>query len=131
MSKSPDKLFCWNFQTKEGGWEKGWGGYSRQENLYPMSEHERNTGGVYILMEAHLAEVEAAVKRALDGVDGQFSAWKNNRAQIEAAVKRALEGAAEYCDLVAMDNTGNIVREISDEIRQLDPAQFIDGDRDG
>jgi hypothetical protein len=43
----PEKLFCWNFQTDEGAWEKGWGGYARATNLAPMDERERNTGALY------------------------------------------------------------------------------------
>ena len=46
---------------------------------------------------------------------------------VEAAVKRALEGAAECCDVVTMDGIGDIVRAKGDEIRALDPAQFVDG----
>lgn len=44
----PERLFCWNFQTKEGGWEKGWGGYARQAPLTPMDDRERNTGAVFV-----------------------------------------------------------------------------------
>lgn len=48
MSEAPEKLFCWNFQTKEGGWEKGWGGFSRQNNLRPLDDAEAKTGALYI-----------------------------------------------------------------------------------
>ena len=53
MAKStiPEKLFCWNFQTEKGGWEKGWGGYCRATNLHPMDERERNTGAVYARLD--------------------------------------------------------------------------------
>jgi hypothetical protein len=53
MDKStiPEKLFCWNFQTEKGGWEKGWGGYCRATNLHPMDERERNTGAVYARLD--------------------------------------------------------------------------------
>ena len=48
---------------------------------------------------------------------------------VEAAVKRALEGAAECCDVAAMDGIGDIVRAKGDEIRTLNPAQFVDGEK--
>jgi hypothetical protein len=69
------------------------------------------------------------------------------RAQIEAAVKRALEGAADACstiiqDYAVMDSTGtkylplktqkaakSMVSLAREDIRALDPAQFIDGDK--
>jgi len=57
-TNAPEKLFCWNFQTKKGSWEKGWGGYSRATNLTPMDERERNTGALYI--RADLARIKDA-----------------------------------------------------------------------
>ena len=51
------------------------------------------------------------------------------RTEVEAAVKRALEGAAECCDVAAMDGIGDIVRAKGDEIRTLNPAQFVDGEK--
>jgi len=69
------------------------------------------------------------------------------RAQIEAAVKRALEGAAKVCSTIiqdydVMDSTGtkylplktqkaakSMVLLAREDIRALDPAQFLDGDK--
>lgn len=53
------------------------------------------------------------------------------RAQIEAAVKRALEGAAEHLSMFAEPGV-SLDYSLEDEIkaiRALDPAQFIDGDK--
>ena len=49
---------------------------------------------------------------------------------VEAAVKRALEGAAECCDVAAQDGIGDMIRAKGDEIRALNPAQFVDGGSD-
>ena len=53
------------------------------------------------------------------------------RAQIEAAVKRTLEGAAEHLSMFAEPGV-MLDYSLDDEIkaiRALDPAQFIDGDK--
>lgn len=60
MTSAPEQLFCWNFQTEEDGWEKGWGGYARQYNLSAMDQRERNTGDEYILADLHEAAIRAA-----------------------------------------------------------------------
>ena len=51
------------------------------------------------------------------------------RADMEAAIKRALEGAAECADswiIWPTDCTGSEPRRIAQEIRAIDPAQFIE-----
>ena len=50
------------------------------------------------------------------------------RAQIEAAVKRALEGAADEAKEIADQYVGYMSR-IERAIRAIDPAQFVEGDK--
>jgi hypothetical protein len=81
MTGKPDRLFCWNFQTEEGAWEKGWGGYARPQNLAPLDNKERVTGAVYVredicngLLEA-LRELTRTCKPSCpDGVDAIHNA---------------------------------------------------------
>ena len=75
--------------------------------------------------------------RAPDGLPNEATYIHEDahRAQIEAAVKRALEGAASAVDRQSarVDGTPYSVggRVFSDAIRALDPAQFVDGDNNG
>ena len=68
MSDAPEKLFCWNFQTKEGGWEKGWGGYCRQSNLRPLDDREVKTGALYVRAD-RIEELEAKLAKALEALE--------------------------------------------------------------
>lgn len=56
----PEKLWCCNFQTEKGGWEKGWGGYARPDPRHPLDDRERNTGAEYVRVDV----AEAAMKEA-------------------------------------------------------------------
>jgi hypothetical protein len=78
---APARLFCWNFQTDEGAWEKGWGGYARPDNLHPMDEKERRTGGIYY----HEREVEG-LRARLAEAEAERDKW---RAQAEATAREA------------------------------------------
>ena len=56
------------------------------------------------------------------------------RGQIEAAVKRALEGAGEACETIRQRQLMGPMPEKAcfdqeQAIRALDPAQFLDGDK--
>jgi hypothetical protein len=54
---------------------------------------------------------------------GFEAAWNTradlHRAEVEAAVKRALDAAAETCDVATMDVIGDLIRGKGDEIRAL------------
>lgn len=56
MSDAPERLWCWDFQTAEGSWGKGWGGYARQENRRPIDEREGNTGAEYVRADLYAAQ---------------------------------------------------------------------------
>lgn len=61
----PEKLWCWNLQTEKGGWDKGWGGYSRPEPRYPLDERERNTGAEYVRADIVETTVKDVREKAL------------------------------------------------------------------
>jgi hypothetical protein len=66
--------------------------------------------------------------------DQAVNAWNTRaalRAQIEAAVKRAIEGAAQEADDWFYDPEEDMVTDVrlGKAIRALNPAQFVDGDK--
>jgi len=73
----------------------------------------------YFYEESELHEVAAPVS--------EYTRTDLVRAQIEAAVKRALEGAAEEASVCWMDVVPS--PECEDYIRRLVLAQFIDGEK--
>jgi hypothetical protein len=91
MADAPEKLFCWNFQTEQGAWEKGWGGYARPQNLAPMDDRERATGAVYVRADLHAA-ASARAEAALAERDALRAEVERLReAQTKAATDVLLE----------------------------------------
>lgn len=92
----PDKLWCWNFQNEEGSWEKGWGGYARPNNLFPMDERERNTGAIYTLVPQPVTVQDAArVPEIAALIEAAKAANPHIRGAIGFTLNAALRAIAE------------------------------------
>lgn len=87
MSDAPERLWRWNFQTTEGSWGKGWGGYARQENRRPIDERESNTGAEYVradLFAAFDAEIARLTAERGDAIRAKDCFQRMTRAHWEA-----------------------------------------------
>ena len=118
---APDRLWCWNFQTEEGSWEKGWGGYARPILLRALAEGERNTGAVYIRADLADARLERAVRATLEAA-AQMVDCGCDKAQKAAVIAAKAPNGVPRWMACGEANCGAIDAAA---ILALDPAQIV------